>query len=219
MCMQNMYRHINGLAATEIFTTRQMLIYGSRSAVDSALSRMVSTRFIVRLARGVFVKDDSNNPTMEEIVKAKLMSFQSYVADHAERILQELSMFISGHLDTFAKYGSSSSFATVRGRAYLKNVCGRKMSLCKSQVGKTVYALWHLGKKNQGCTVQNVDDATANFNRSDRELFWQAGALMPAWLNENCAFRYPQSRVAQDNPFQMKMVWSEKRSVTTQFAK
>jgi len=169
---------------------------------------MVSNGFIVRLARGVFVMDESNHPSMADIVKAKLQSYQSYVSRHAESMLHELSLILFGNSDTFAKYGSSSSFATVRGRAYLKNICGRKMSLCQTLVGSMVYALWYLGKKSQGCAIESVDKATANFNRQERELFWLSSALMPAWLNENCEYRYPQNKVVRDNPFQRKMMWN-----------
>ncbi len=210
MCTDYISHHIRTLAPTEIFTTRQMLIYGTRAAVDSALCRMVGSGFIVRLARGVFVRDDSKEPTMAEIVKAKLQSFQSYVSAHAESILFDLSMVFFGDTNTFAKYGSSSSFATVRGRAYLKNICGRKMSLCQTLVGRMVYALWYLGMQTQSCSDKAIDAATADFNRQERELFWMAGSLMPAWLNSCCAYRYPSARIVKDNPFQSRMIWTER---------
>jgi hypothetical protein len=50
MCTEFISRHINQLAPTEIFTTREVLMYGSRSAVDSTLGRMVASGHIHRLA-------------------------------------------------------------------------------------------------------------------------------------------------------------------------
>jgi len=210
MCMDFIYRHIRGLIPTQIFTTRQLLIYGQRASIDSALSRMVARGFIVRLARGVFVRDISDEPSMDDIVRAKLQSYQSHVATHAESILHELSIFAFGNSNTYAKHGSSSSFDTIRGRAYLKNVSGRKMSLCQTLAGRMVYALWYLGRASQACLNKSVGTATENLNKKERELFWMAGALMPAWLNDSCRYRYPSMKVVRDNPFQMNLTWTEK---------
>jgi hypothetical protein len=169
---------------------------------------MVASGFIVRLAQGVFIRDDSQEPTVADIVKAKLKAFQSYVGIHASNILHELSIFMFGNENTYAKYGSSSSFNTYKGRAYLKNVCGRKMSLCQILAGRMAYALWYLGNGSQLILNKSIELATENLNKRDKELFWMAGALMPAWLNDSCQTIYPSGKVAIKNPFQMKLAWT-----------
>ena len=75
MCIEFIQRHIRMLPARQIFTTREVLIYGTRTAVDSALSRMVEREVIARLARGVFVRDDSAEPTVAEIASAKAKAY------------------------------------------------------------------------------------------------------------------------------------------------
>jgi hypothetical protein len=208
MCTSYIYNHIRSLPATQIFTTREVLIYGKRAAVDSALSRMVSGGFITRLAQGVFVRDASEEPTMADVVRAKLQAYQSCVGIHAANILHELSIFMFGNEMTFAKFGSSSSFNTYKGRAYVKNVCGRKMSLCQILAGRMAYALWYLGKGSPRILGQAIALSTENLNKRDRELFWMAGALMPAWLNDSLQKRYPSTRIVINNPFQMKLAWT-----------
>jgi hypothetical protein len=185
-----------------------VLIYGKRAAVDSALSRMVAKGFIKRLAQGVFVRDTSKEPTLADIVKVKLQAYQSCVGIHAANILHNLSIFMFGNENTFAKYGSSSSFNTCRGRAYLKNLCGRKMSLCQVLAGRMAYALWYLGNASPRILSQAIAVSTENLNKRDRELFWMAGALMPEWLNDSLQRRYPASKVVINNPFQMKLDWT-----------
>jgi hypothetical protein len=208
MCTSYILNHIRNLPATQIFTTREVLIYGKRPAVDSALSRMIASGFITRLAQGVFIRDDSKEPTKADIVQAKLKAFQSYVGIHAANILHELSIFMFGNENTYAKYGSSSSFNTYKGRVYLKNICGRKMSLCQILAGRMAYALWYLGNGSEIILNKSIQMTAEKLNRRDKELFWMAGALMPAWLNDICQSFYPSSRVVTNNPFQSKLAWT-----------
>ncbi len=177
-----------------------MLIYGTRSAVDSALSRMVSCGHINRLARGVFVKDLSGNPTLAQIVEAKLKAFGGKIVVHAKNIL---SLFHLAEEDqnTFAKNGSSSSFGTIRGRAILKNQCARKMQLYVEEAGRAARCLWQLGDAWRNGAV---DVVTASFNRSDRQMLLFSAALMPAWLSWECLHRYPKPVVCVTNPFYAK---------------
>ncbi len=187
MCTGYINRHLHQLSSTEIFTTRHMLIYGTRSAIDSALSRMVANGQIFRLARGVFVKSLSGKPTLAQIVEAKLKAFGGKIAVHGMNIL---SSFYLARKDpyTFAKNGSSRSFETIRGRAILKNQCARKMKLYIEEAGRAAIALWHHRKD---WIDRAVDVVTASFKRTDREMLLLSSALKPAWLTAECRYRYP----------------------------
>ena len=198
MCTSYIVCHINQIPPTEIFTTRHMLIYGKRKAVDSALGRLVSTGYIHRLARGVFVRDLSDKPTLVQIVEAKLKAFGGKIAIHAKKILSSFHLEIGDYAYTFAKNGSSSSFDTIEGRAILKNQCARKMKLYQEEIGKAAIALWHLRDK---WIDGAVDFVTASFNRSDREVLLLSSALKPAWLTAECSHRYPKRLVCVRNPF------------------
>jgi hypothetical protein len=198
MCVASIRRHISSIPPTEIFTTRHLLIYGLRKTVDSALWRMVSTKEIYRLARGVFVKNLSGNPTLQQIVEAKLKAFCGKIAIHATKILSKFYVTSDEIEHTFAKNGSSSSFETIRGRAILKNQCARKMRLYQEEVGRAAMALWHLG---DDFIDSAVDTLTASFNRTDRLRFLLAASLKPAWLVNASAHRYPNTVICLRNPF------------------
>jgi hypothetical protein len=198
MCTSYIVRHINEIPPTEIFTTRHMLIYGTRKGVDSALGRLVSTGYIHRLARGVFVRDLSDEPTLVQIVEAKLKAFGGKIAIHAKKILCSFHLETGDYAYTFAKNGSSSSFDTIHGRAVLKNQCARKMRLYQQEIGKAAIALWHLRDKwFDGA----VDVVTASFNRSDKEMLLLSSVLKPAWLTAECSHRYSKRLVCARNPF------------------
>jgi hypothetical protein len=193
MCIEYIYRHIRQLPPTQIFTTREMLIYGTRSAVDAALHRMVKSQFIVRLARGVFVRDESCRPSLSEIVAAKAKAFGIKIVKHAETMLQELKIRQHGDDSIFAKNGSSSSFWTIRGRAYLKSMSARKIDLCETKVGRIIYALWHLGLN--GCSRSDVWLASNNLGRSERNQLWLATSKMPDWLSRICRPHYSAGHI------------------------
>jgi Family of unknown function (DUF6088) len=190
MCTKFIFRHIEKLARTQIFTTRDMLVYGTRAAVDSALSRMVEKSFITRLAWGVFVKDASKEPTILEIANAKTNGFAIKIAALPDSILNELGLSSKNSSASFAKRGHSSSFLTIHGRVHLKGIAERKMRLLESAVGKIAYALWSLNYG--GCTVFDVNNVTRQFGRTERELFWLLSSLMPAWLTSLSSHRFPR---------------------------
>jgi hypothetical protein len=198
MCVASIRRHINSIPPTEIFTTRHMLIYGLRKTIDSALSRMVANKFIYRLARGVFVKNHSGNPNLEQIVQAKVKAFSGKIAIHAKKILSLFYLARENADFTFAKDGSSSSFGTIRGRAFIKNQCARKMRLYQDKVGQAAMGLWHLG---DDISSGAVDTLTESFNRTDRRMYLLAASLKPAWLVNASAHRYPDTMICLRNPF------------------
>lgn len=60
-----------------LFTTRDMLVYGTRGAVDQALNRLVRQGEISRIAPGVFVKPsvDYHEAAPHEIAMVKAHSW------------------------------------------------------------------------------------------------------------------------------------------------
>lgn len=193
MCIQFIYRHVRQIPRRQIFTTRNMLIYGTRSAVDSALSRMVKTGFITRLARGVFVRDASGKPSFMEIVKAKTEAFRVTAKNHVETLLYELKISPYDHQHTFARIGHTSSFLTIHGRAYVRGVSQKKLLLLKTKVGQIVAGLWFL--KESFCSYSHVWSATRSLGRKEREEFWIHSMLMPAWLMHLCKDFFPDPKI------------------------
>ena len=188
-------RHILRLPATTIFTTRELLQYGSRGAVDQTLYRLVQAKIIIRLAWGVFVRDDSFNPSLETILRAKAAAWGKIVFEHAQKLLAPLGLadLSEKQKSTFAINAHSSSFNTKQGRVYVHGIGTRRVSLCQSEAGKIAYALWHLREYN--CTKRHVTIATSSFGRTERQDFRLKSAFMPAWLHHLCYFRYAPARM------------------------
>jgi hypothetical protein len=68
----------------EIFTTRDLLSYGRRSAVDKTLVLMVQSGYLTRLAFGVFVVTHTSKAfyTVAEIVERKALAFGKVLYIH-----------------------------------------------------------------------------------------------------------------------------------------
>ncbi len=174
-------RHIFRLPLGRIFTTRQLLSYGRRAAVDQATARLVRQKIIVRLARGVFVREGSPIPSVFAVARAKARSFGKRVRLHPRSLASELGLGLKPPAQpTFAVAASSSSFQFGSLQIHLKKTAPRKLSLGDSPAGRVLRALWHLGRTSidPGC----LEKATAALGRSDRLQIRQAAPLLPAWL-------------------------------------
>ncbi|HEY9756089.1 MAG TPA: hypothetical protein V6C97_13060 [Oculatellaceae cyanobacterium] len=182
--------HIERLNPKAMFTTRDVLQYGSRGAVDTCLYRLVKAGTIRRLARGVFIRDRNARPRTEEIANVKAMTFGKRIHKPATAILQELRIISSNNPNQshFVVTGHSSTFESYRGPIILTGIAQRKAKLCETKVGHKLYALW------QFKDYKNFDRAIAitsrNLNRQDREELRRCSSLMPAWLHELFRDRY-----------------------------
>ncbi len=177
-------RHIFGLPLGQIFTSRELLSYGRRPAVDQAIARLVRSNVIVRLARGVFVRDGSPTPSAFEIARAKAEAFGKKLAAHGQTLAFELGLLPEPPpAPTFAVSGSSSSFQLGTTRVRLQKTATRKLLLGDEPAGRVLRALWQLGNKMIDCS--RLAMATASLGRTDRLAIRRAAALLPAWLTHH----------------------------------
>jgi hypothetical protein len=176
--------HILRLAEGMAFTTRNVLAYGNRPAVDQVLSRFVKDGFIRRLARGIFVRDSSNRVsfTIWDIANLKSGSFQRKLAKHAKTTFQEI--FEKDYCkpqSIFAINGSTSKFKMGETIVHLKETCQRKAALSETVIGQRMRALWEAGRNN--VTDAMVSQALV-FQRGGAARTWLRAnfGLLPAWL-------------------------------------
>jgi Family of unknown function (DUF6088) len=184
MCTSTFIRkHILNLPKGMIFSTREMLNYGKRSAVDQCLYRLVKSGRIIRLAWGLFMKDDSDivKPSTFTVAKEKARAFGKTILSRtlnparfygkADFNNENISYPIQGHSSSF-KYGETT--------INFQGICMRKISLGDASVGLAISELWRLGNKH--CNQHILATATVEFNRSERLQFHQSCHLMPSWM-------------------------------------
>jgi hypothetical protein len=178
--------HILRLAEGKPFTTRSVLSYGNRPAVDQVLSRFVKDGFIRRLARGIFVRDQANRISFStwDIASLKAGSFQRKLAKHAKTTFKEI--FEKDYCERqtiFSINGSTSKFKMGETIIHLKETSQRKAALSETVIGQRMKALWDAGKNN-------VTDAMIRqaliFQRGGAARNWLRAnfGLLPAWLTD-----------------------------------
>lgn len=176
-------RFIFKLPLNRIFTTREVLVYGTRSTVDQSLGRLVNKGYIVRLTRGVFIREGSKQPTPFEVAKAKCLAYCKQISKHGAAIAAELNLIeIKNQEATFTTTGRSSAFWFGNIRIIIKGISHRKMLLNQNKIGKPMAALWYLGK--QLCELKQIRAATRNYDRGDRQESRLLSPIVPGWLDK-----------------------------------
>jgi hypothetical protein len=144
---------------------------------------LVKTQFIVRLARGVFVRFNVNNPvfTAWQVAKKKAESFGRIMARHGADIAHDLGLIAGdNNKPTYLITGGTSSFQFQDTVISLKGACPRKVCSEDSLARQAIRALWYLGRTH--CTHQAASTAVHEFKRTDRQELKQLRAFMPSWM-------------------------------------
>ncbi len=203
-------RHINQLKNDKPFSIRDFLNYGSRNAVDQVFYRLVKSGQIIRIARGIFIKDTSPMPSVLEVALTKAAAFCKSLVTHGSQAAQQLRLSTNIGPQREAIYacsGSSSSFRFGNIRIRFIAASPRKICLGDELSGLAIRALWYLRKPN--CSSQLVCDALAQFNRHDRQALRQKIKIMPSWLASYFIDSEPDSAQKQrlKNNFQSYFYW------------
>jgi len=163
-----------------------MLIYGPRSAIDQCLAGLVKKGLIIRLARGVFVREGSNlnQITVEDVARAKAEAFGKQLATWGGVLASRLGLAPEGQQQReriFCVSGSSSSFKFREVTVVFRKTCTRKMLLNASFAGQFLHALWHLGLGGvKALTAEQAD--RVSLNRPIKEEIRLKVGSVPAWL-------------------------------------
>jgi hypothetical protein len=186
-------RHIFQLPPGRIFATRHLLPYGSRAAVDQALSRLVKAGVIIRLARGIFVRQEpgAGLPSVPAVVAAKAEAFGKQIATGGAELARQFGLAAGTRPGlTFCVNGSSSSFVCGEVVVRLERTCQRRMNLGEGPTGRALAALWHVGREAAG--PAEVELLTRCWGRRERQEMRQQRRWLPDWISSCFACRKPR---------------------------
>ena len=179
-------RHINNLVGNEPFSIRDFLIYGDRNTVDQVFHRLLVEGRIVRVARGIYIKDTSPVPSLMEIIAVKSKAFGRTVAVHGSQAGRYLTGKAQEKL-VFATNGATTSFRVGNRVVRLVKTSLRKMQLADTPVGLVIRALWYLGSR--ACDVKAASLLLEQLSGRDKRLLRLSAAGMPQWMRE-CFARF-----------------------------
>jgi hypothetical protein len=180
-------RHIETVPAGEPFTSATLSGYGSRGAVDQALSRLVETGKLERVTRGVFVRPELSRyvgnvmpeplKVAESIARSTGAVVQVHGAEAARRL--ELTTQVPTRL-LFDTSGPSKRLHLGNLELRLQHVAPRKLALAGRPAGLALAALWYLGKHE--VTPLVVEKIRRKLPPAEFEALMSATNVMPAWM-------------------------------------
>jgi len=185
-CAFKILSHIEATPLGQAICTREVLKYGSRSAVDKTMARLVKQNVLIRLARGVFMRMDAETklPSVAELARIKNTAFGKTLVEYGGTLARKLGLIeAKSEQPTFYINGNSTSFMyLITGtRIILKSASKKRMQLQETPQGKIVRAVWHLGKER--CTEKLVNKCLAQLPIPDiSDVLALSKAWMPAWL-------------------------------------
>ncbi|WP_338883395.1 DUF6088 family protein [Xenorhabdus sp. TH1] len=178
---------IHSYGAGKLFTSESFLSFGSRAAVDKALSRLVEKREIERVARGIFIKPKVNrfvgkvHPDIARVVEMITRQNGETIQIHGAEAARRFKL--STQMPTTLVYYTSGSSRQVRiGNRKVKLIhtsSQRKLQYAGTKIGMAISALWYLGKESvTPATVEQVRSLM-----SEDEFGLLKTCKLPAWMS------------------------------------
>lgn len=174
----------------EPFTVSAFLSYGSRAAVDQAVSRLArSSGTIERIARGVYVRPKQSRyagkvlPSPEKVVKAIAAATGASVQLHGAEAARRFELTTQTPLlPVFSTTGPDRTLRVGSVVVQLKHTSARKLALAGRPSGDALAALWYVGKN--GVTEEAVERIRRRLPAEEFEALVAARSVMPAWMAE-----------------------------------
>lgn len=176
---------------------------GSRAAVDKALSKLVRSGLLERVARGIYMRPKLSAYTgrwvrpsplsiMSVITKANGETIQIHGAEAVRRLGISTQMQV---VPTFYTSGATRDIKIGNAVVRLRHASSDRLQHAGTKVGVVLSALYYLGK--EGLSVQVVSTIGNNINRD--ELIKLKSSRMPAWMR-SAVLLMDEAATATSNP-------------------
>jgi len=168
------------------FTNSRFLKYGSRGAVDRALSRLVAEGTIKRVAQGVFVRPKKNRfvgdvmPDVSEVIKTIAKSNHETLQVHGAEAARRFKL--STQMPIVTVFHTSASSRSIKiGKNTVKMIHTsnqRLLQFAGEKTGLALSALWYVGKDN----VNEEAVSKIKLGLSAKEFKALRSADIPVWM-------------------------------------
>ncbi|HFQ6836127.1 TPA: DUF6088 family protein [Pseudomonas aeruginosa] len=162
---------------------------GSRASINKALSRLVQSGTLERVARGVYMRPKTSKYTgrvvrpsplavMEVITKANGETIQIHGAEAVRRLGLSTQMQV---LPTFYTSGSTREIKVGNAVVRLRHVSKDRLQHAGTTVGVALTALYYIGK--EGLSASVVSKIVSAL--SGEELMKLRACRMPRWMRSS----------------------------------
>jgi hypothetical protein len=170
-------------------TSKEFMAFGSRAAVDQALTRLVKAGALSRVTRGVYVRPRRSPyageapPEAIKVAEAIAAETGNVVQVHGAEAVRRMGL--STQVPTrpiFYTSGPSRRFRLGQMEVLLKHVSPRKLALTGRPAGIALTALWYLGK--EAVNLETVERIRSRLPREEFEVLRSSTRLMPGWMHD-----------------------------------
>lgn len=170
-------------------TFKEFMGFGSRAAVDQALSRLVRAGVLSRPARGIYVRP-KRSPYVGEVPPEPVKVAEALVAETGNTIQVHGAeaarrMGLSTQVPSRPVFYTSGPSRRVRlGQleVSLKHVTPRKLAMAERPAGIALTALWYLGKRL--VTQETIERIRAHLPYEEFEALRSSTRIMPGWMHD-----------------------------------
>lgn len=159
---------------------------GSRASVDKALSRMVLSGFLERVARGVYMRPKQSEYTgkkvranpiavMQAVAKARGETIQVHGVEAARRLGLSTQMQV---LPTYYTSGSTREIKIGNAVVRLRHASRQRLQQAGTQAGIALTALLYIGKK--GLTEQAIIKIARSLSAEEFDKLM--ACKIPEWM-------------------------------------
>ncbi len=187
--MQQVRTCIEKMPLGQPFTPASMLAYGSRAAVDQALSRLNKEGCIERLGRGVFVRPEQSRyagkvmPEASQVAEAMASRTGAAVAVHGAEAARRFGLTTQMPTQpTFITTGPSRRLKIGNMEIRLKHSSSRKLALAGRPAGEALSALWYLGRHE--VMPETIGILQKHLPQEEFKKLSQSRSIMPAWMSD-----------------------------------
>lgn len=182
-------KRIRGKGRGWVFTPKHFLDFGSRGAVDMAISRLVQSNAIRRIGRGLY-----DYPRLHDtlgVLSPDPVSVADALAAQTGDKLASSGAAAANRLGLSTQVPARTSYAT-SGRTRVRQAAGRTVTLRHSRApvldnasdtaNDVVQALAQLGRKKVDADV--IQRLAARVGDTDLKQLLQARPSMPGWMGD-----------------------------------
>lgn len=181
--------YIETLPLGQPVTSQEFMEFGSRAAVDQALTRLVKAGVLSRVTRGIYVRPKISHyvgevpPEPIKVAEAIAAETGSLIQIHGAEAARRMGL--STQVPTrpiFYTNGPSRRFNLGQMQVLLKHVCPRKLALSGSPAGIALTALWYLGKT--AVTLETIEQIGSKLPQSEFKVLCSSTRSMPGWMHD-----------------------------------
>ncbi len=178
-------KKITELPPGKPFTPAIFSTIAERSNIDKTLNRLVSSGFIEKPARGIFVRPEQSRfgSLPVEPLEVAAAKANAPVEIHGAEALRRLGLSTQVPVrPVFYTAGRSKTFEVNGVPVRLQHISAKKLVRTGTMVGMVISALWYLGK--EGVTNEVLAVIRSKLSEEEYEQLKASAPSMPGWMSQ-----------------------------------